>query len=717
MRRIHARTSARMGRPMTKRFEPSREREVLIALDVQTVEGAAWEAGFGSDDVESLYVVAGSLARTLGARHVAFGLMAAGYTGAETRIARVAVSSAPGQVQRVLDLLARLSAHASAPFERLLGIVARSVRPGTTVLVLTARDPRPFGPALRRLEQAGADVVVVACGPAGRRWRREGAIARVHGPAGVHGRPLADGRAAGPRAMSAETTETPDTAETPEIASPPGPPRRRDGRMPNPLVLAPIALAILAEAAWTAVLAGLLAAFALRDPTLGIPARCSRASRASPRPAGWRPEPATAGPRSPPSSRSASPPSAGSRRRRRARSSPSAGSTPSARRSSPTSAASWPASRSCVACPTPGCRRIRARSRPRSPSAPRGSRSRRSWAAWSATRGGRGSSAETTTEVVVFLVAGIASLTLSRLTLVGSGAGAGSVDWRRNPAWIGLAALLLAGIATTALATSAVAGPAIVAVLGAAIPSLLVLGFVVGFDRRSLRIVAICLAIALFLGQLLRIIGSGSTPRPAVTLPATVPPADPTVATPLTLVFVGIAVVLAAIAIVILITLWMLRPRVAEEDLDEERWIERDDEGGRDVVRRRRRGSRLGRGRPADAVAAYRMLIEALATRPGVRREEGETPAEHAARLRESGSGALGLDLLAADYGLVRFGGIRLTDAEERRAVRRAGVLRRLLAGDAAQATGGRGPGAAAKPGEDAAPEGGPGTRSRFRVG
>ena len=84
---------------MTKRFEPSREREVLIALDVQTVEGAAWEAGFGSDDVESLYVVAGSLARTLGDRRVAFGLMAAGYTGAETRIARVAVSSAPGQVR------------------------------------------------------------------------------------------------------------------------------------------------------------------------------------------------------------------------------------------------------------------------------------------------------------------------------------------------------------------------------------------------------------------------------------------------------------------------------------------------------------------------------------------------------------------------------------------------------------------------------------------
>ncbi len=164
MRRIHARTSARIGRPMTKRFEPSREREILIALDVQTIDGPAWEAGFGSDEVESLYVVAASIARELGARRVAFGLIAAGFSGAETRIASVPVSSAPGQVQRVLDLLARLSAHASAPYERLLGLVARTVKPGTTVLVLTARDPRQFRVAMRRLERAGADVVVIAGG-------------------------------------------------------------------------------------------------------------------------------------------------------------------------------------------------------------------------------------------------------------------------------------------------------------------------------------------------------------------------------------------------------------------------------------------------------------------------------------------------------------------------------------------------------------------------
>jgi uncharacterized protein (DUF58 family) len=164
VRRVHARTSARLDRPMLKRFEPSRDREVLVALDVQTSDGPAWDLGLTDDEVEALYVVAASIVRQLARRRVAFGFMAAGYTGAETRIAQVPVSTAPGQAERVLDFLARLSVHASMPFERLLSVAARSTRAGTTVIVLTARDPRPFALALRRLERRGAHVVVVGCG-------------------------------------------------------------------------------------------------------------------------------------------------------------------------------------------------------------------------------------------------------------------------------------------------------------------------------------------------------------------------------------------------------------------------------------------------------------------------------------------------------------------------------------------------------------------------
>jgi uncharacterized protein (DUF58 family) len=165
VRRVHARASARLGRPVVKVFEPSRDREVLIALDVKTHAGPMWAPTPDDDLVESLFVVAASLARSLAAERASFGLAAAGYHGSESRFAIVAPSESPGQLERVLDLLARLSAHPSAAFDRLLATIARTIRPGTTIVVITARDPSPDLPHLRRLERAGCPVVVVACGP------------------------------------------------------------------------------------------------------------------------------------------------------------------------------------------------------------------------------------------------------------------------------------------------------------------------------------------------------------------------------------------------------------------------------------------------------------------------------------------------------------------------------------------------------------------------
>ena len=487
--------------------------------------------------------------------------------------------------------------------------------------------------------------------------------------------------------------------------------------MPSPLVLAPIALAILAEAAWTAVLAGMLQAFALRGPTLGIPGTLV-ACLAGLAAAKWLE------------------PRAGDRWPALAAAltigiaivgwlaSPEVRSILGERGIDAIGAAIIANIGGFVA----GIAFLRGVPYARLPPDPRpiGRRSASATPgiALAAIVGGMVGDpyraaflSDTTGEVVVFLVAGIAALTLSRLTMVGSGAGAGSVDWRRNPAWLGLAAFLLASIAVTAFATSAVAGPVIVTVLGVMIPSLLILGFVIGFDRRSLRIVAICVAIALFIAQLAKLLGA--QPRDLTAPPAPLaPPAAPDVPAPMTLVLVAIAVALAIVAVIVLITLWMLRPRVDADVEDEDRWIDHGDQTDRERLARRRRGSRLGRRRPADAVAAYRALLEDLAPRPGVRRDDGETPAEHAGRLRDAGTGALALDLLAADYGLVRFGDVRLSDAEERRAVRRASILRRLLVGQRQDSKGaGAGPGAAAKPGEDAALGDGPGARSRFRVG
>lgn len=167
LRKIHARASARLGRPVTKRFEPSREREVLIALDLQTVSGPAWLPGFDEEAVEGLCVAAASIGRRLHVDGAAVGLAAAAYSGSVRPIAYLAPAEAPGQLERLLDLLARLSSHPSGRFEQLLSALPRLLRPGASVLVLTSRDPTPFLPTLRRIAGVGYSVNLLGCGPDG----------------------------------------------------------------------------------------------------------------------------------------------------------------------------------------------------------------------------------------------------------------------------------------------------------------------------------------------------------------------------------------------------------------------------------------------------------------------------------------------------------------------------------------------------------------------
>jgi uncharacterized protein (DUF58 family) len=164
LRRVHPRTSARVGAPMVKRFEPSRERQVLVAVDIQTTGGRGWEiASRGGQDVEGLFVVAASVIRSLAAEGASFGLTAPGFTRTTTRFADVPVGSGAHHADRVLDVLARLSPYPSASFEVTLARIPRRFRE-TMVMVVTMRDPSAYLRELRRLRRSGYDVLVLCCG-------------------------------------------------------------------------------------------------------------------------------------------------------------------------------------------------------------------------------------------------------------------------------------------------------------------------------------------------------------------------------------------------------------------------------------------------------------------------------------------------------------------------------------------------------------------------
>jgi uncharacterized protein (DUF58 family) len=164
LRRIHWRATARLGLPVSRRYEPARGREVVLAIDVQTIEGPHWELTYDEPAFEGLCVAAASLARRLLADGASVGVAAASFTGTPQRFAWLAPQASASQLARVGALLARIGPISSSPFGGMLTWLTRRVAPGASIIVLSVRDPRGHLPALRRLARSGYAVELITGG-------------------------------------------------------------------------------------------------------------------------------------------------------------------------------------------------------------------------------------------------------------------------------------------------------------------------------------------------------------------------------------------------------------------------------------------------------------------------------------------------------------------------------------------------------------------------
>jgi hypothetical protein len=279
--------------------------------------------------------------------------------------------------------------------------------------------------------------------------------------------------------------------------------------------------------------------------------------------------------------------------------------------------------------------------------------------------------ADTLVAAVVFVGCGTLAATVARQRAVD----ADHRDWRRNRSWLGLLVGAVGVAMVVATASSGVLGPLIPVVLGILLVPFLVLALAFGTERRTFRIVGIFSAVAIVVYIVLTSVDRTPEPPPETGGSGLPPPTTPETDPAVILGLGGLGLVLTLIAVAILIRLWMGRVSAIEADLDEIRTIDHGD--GPPTARharRRRRGPT-----PTDAIGAYVTLMDDLERHPTVRRDPAETPAEHARRLRDEGLGDFSLDLLAADYALVRFGGVGLSTGEDRRAVARWRRLRSRL--------------------------------------
>jgi uncharacterized protein (DUF58 family) len=170
LRRIHWKATARLGVPVSRRYDPARRPEVIIAVDMQTMPGVWWMLNWDDDLVEGLCVAALSFARSFIGEGTAVGLAVNAFSDRPQRTVFLPPSAAGGQFAMMADQLADVSQFASLPFNQLLADIVRRAPPGCSIVALSGRDPVEFVPTLRRIRAQGYPATLAAFGPDAARW-------------------------------------------------------------------------------------------------------------------------------------------------------------------------------------------------------------------------------------------------------------------------------------------------------------------------------------------------------------------------------------------------------------------------------------------------------------------------------------------------------------------------------------------------------------------
>ena len=291
--------------------------------------------------------------------------------------------------------------------------------------------------------------------------------------------------------------------------------------------------------------------------------------------------------------------------------------------------------------------------------------------------------AATLGEAVIFAVTAVLGLALARQLAAEL---EGGERWTPNTSWIGLVAIVVAVTGLAVVPASTIASPLVELTVYLLLAALLVVGAVMGWTRQTvvglIAVVVVFVALGLFLSLSPPNAADPGSIGAGGGLPTGAgggPDATQSSTIPIGLVY-GLAIALAALLIGALAWRWTRDRRATPaSDVIETRFIDRS--RGNEAPRPApgwlaRLGIHLS---PGDAPSAYLALIRELSGKVGVERDASETPHEHAHRLRTSGTPTLGLELLAADYALARFGGEPLTRREHRRGVDRWRELRQRL--------------------------------------
>jgi uncharacterized protein (DUF58 family) len=166
VRRIHWKASARLGNPQVKLLDPTTHARLALFLDMQTLAGQAWWAGYDPLLVELSVIVATAVAAWAAEQNCPVGLYVNAHRFRSQASATIALppSEHPEQLHAVLEALATVMPVATLPLSDLLATEAPALPWGTTVLAITALPDADLLGTLHAVRRKGQPTGLVLVG-------------------------------------------------------------------------------------------------------------------------------------------------------------------------------------------------------------------------------------------------------------------------------------------------------------------------------------------------------------------------------------------------------------------------------------------------------------------------------------------------------------------------------------------------------------------------
>jgi uncharacterized protein (DUF58 family) len=162
LKRIHWKSTARLGKLQTKVYEPTTTVDLSVILDVRTLAGQMWGSNV---QLQELGIIA---AASISQHALKAGYRVGLYVNQTTRFSRGMVrvphSQHPDQLLRILEALAQLHQVETVPVSRFVRQEAANLPWDSTILVISAKPPDELLATLLDLKRVGRSVALVKVG-------------------------------------------------------------------------------------------------------------------------------------------------------------------------------------------------------------------------------------------------------------------------------------------------------------------------------------------------------------------------------------------------------------------------------------------------------------------------------------------------------------------------------------------------------------------------